>query len=105
MELSEEEIAEIKAAREAAKKGEEEEEEEGETDDTMEEEEDEVPTTKKVTETVDEWKVLNSAKPIWTRNPKDVKDEVHMHADMHMQNTPTQTHTLTFRTMMSSTRP
>jgi molecular chaperone HtpG len=31
--------------------------------------------TKKVTETVNDLKLLNKTKPIWTRDPKDVKDE------------------------------
>jgi len=31
--------------------------------------------TKKVTETKTEWEVLNKTKPIWTRDPKEVKEE------------------------------
>jgi len=33
------------------------------------------PKTKKVSETVSEWKRLNDAKAIWTRNPKEISDE------------------------------
>jgi heat shock protein beta len=50
------------------------------TDEDLEvsEEEDESsdkPKTKTVTETVHEWKRINTAKAIWTRNPKDIKEE------------------------------
>jgi molecular chaperone HtpG len=43
----------------------------------VEEVEDEEKTSKKktVTETVNDWKLLNKTKPIWTRDAKDVKDE------------------------------
>jgi len=33
------------------------------------------PRLKKVTETVNEWKRLNDAKAIWTRNPKEITDD------------------------------
>jgi len=39
------------------------------------EKKDDTPKTKKVSETVSEWKRLNEAKAIWTRNPKDITDE------------------------------
>ena len=42
---------------------------------TKEEEAIEVPTTKKVKETVWEWELMNTIKPIWTRNSKEVTDE------------------------------
>lgn len=42
---------------------------------TEEDEDDKKPKTKTVTEEVEDWKVLNEAKAIWTRDPKTVSDE------------------------------
>jgi heat shock protein beta len=42
---------------------------------TEEDEDDKKPKTKTVSEDVEEWKVLNEAKAIWTRDPKTVSDE------------------------------
>jgi len=53
---------------------------EAETEDLeVSEEEDETakedkPKSKTVTETIQEWKRINTAKAIWTRNPKDIKE-------------------------------
>ncbi|XP_074593939.1 heat shock protein 90 Gp93 [Brevipalpus obovatus] len=40
-----------------------------------EEKEETKPKTKKVEKTVWEWKLINSAKPIWTRKPNEISDE------------------------------
>jgi len=40
-----------------------------------EDDEDKKPKTKTVEKKVEEWKVLNEAKAIWTRDPKTVDEE------------------------------
>lgn len=85
----EEEAAEEKKADEAAedkkdeekeeeKKDEEKEKEDKDDDAEVEEESEEKekkPKTKKVEKTTWDWELINTNKPIWSRKPKDVKDE------------------------------
>mmetsp|Transcript_14546 Transcript_14546/g.20651 ORF Transcript_14546/g.20651 Transcript_14546/m.20651 type:complete len:684 (+) Transcript_14546:1-2052(+) len=70
---------EAEAAREEAKaKKKESSESSGEDDLEVLEEDDEQdtkPIMKEVDETEEEWKILNSAKAIWTRNPKEVTEQ------------------------------
>jgi len=68
----EDEVVEVEAEETEAEETEEEDDED--VDVSEEEEEDAAePTFHK--ETVEEWKVLNEAKSIWTKNPKEVTDE------------------------------
>lgn len=85
----EEEAAEDKKADEAAedKKDEEKEEEKKDEDKEKEDKDDDAeveeeseekekkPKTKKVEKTTWDWELINTNKPIWSRKPKDVKDE------------------------------
>jgi molecular chaperone HtpG len=51
------------------------EDEEGKVEDVTGEEEDSKPKTKTVTEEIQEWKKINTQKPIWTHKPEDVSHE------------------------------
>jgi len=66
--LTEEELA-------AEKDKEEDSEEISLDEEESEEQAEETPKTKKVTETVYNWKLMNEIKPIWTRNPKEISPE------------------------------
>eukprot|EP00121_Abeoforma_whisleri_P001264 Awhi_evm1s1127 len=72
VEVVDEEAVAEKAAAKEAKKGEDASDEEGAVAD--EDEDDEIPM-KVVQETVSDYHVMNSVKPIWTRDPKEVEDE------------------------------